>query len=161
MKLSKGNISYRRWTGSTSKTPPAVPSSQAQHPSPARGKVLHFHLGGIFALKPSAPAGASEGFSQRRSFSISHILNPLHQGLLLCKSTLGKALILLQDFFSSHFIHTTPYMVFYPLSTLTSLPFLSLEIRLEQRNCIPSPAGHLAKVDPEEQNPAIDFQSFS
>lgn len=72
--------------------------------------------------------------------------------------TLCKALILPQDFFSPRFIHTAPYMVFrlrfLPPLTLTSPPFLSLEISLEQRNCILSTAGHLAEADPMEQNPA-------
>lgn len=46
MKLSIEKIHRRRRsTGSTSKTPLAVPSLQAQHPSPASGNVVRFQGG--------------------------------------------------------------------------------------------------------------------
>lgn len=55
IKLSEEKICCRRWTtGSTSKTPLAVPSLQAQHPSPTSGKVVHFQGGGFF-FPPSNP----------------------------------------------------------------------------------------------------------
>lgn len=114
--------------------------------------MLHFHVV-FFTLHYCR---SSEDTSWRKCFSFSHIPNPLHDGLLLCKSSLCKALILLQD--SDLFTLSTPPLIWYlasasyPLSTLTSL---SLEISLEQRNCAPSTAGHLAEVDPVEQNPSI------
>lgn len=46
MKLSIEKIHYRRrTTGSTSKTSLAIPSLQAQHPSPTSGNVVHFQGG--------------------------------------------------------------------------------------------------------------------
>lgn len=59
----------------------------------------------------------------------------MHKGLFLCKSTLCKAGALLWDF--DLLILSTPPLIWYlscPLSTLTSLPFLRLEISLQQSN---------------------------
>lgn len=119
-------ISCRRWTGSTSKTPPAVPSLQAQHPSSTSGKVLHFQ-GGVFPLKPSTTVGASKNVQlplqqeEEEGFSFPHNPNPPHKGLFLWKCTLCKALTLLQDFYLL-LLSTAPliwYLVYasYPLST--------------------------------------------
>lgn len=104
MKLSKEKISYRRWTGSTSKTPLAVPSLQAQHPSPTSGKVVHFQ-GGVGFPPPPKPSitvyslwrcptlPPTEG--KRTFFLRSH---------LQC-ATLCKGLILLQELPFSFYLH--------------------------------------------------------
>lgn len=125
----------------------------------------------FFPLKPSTTVWASEDVQlllqqkEEECFSFSHIPSPLHKGLFLCKSTLCKALILLQDFYL--LILSTPplirYLVytFYPLFTLTSLPFLSLENSLEQRACTPSTIGHLAEVNRIQHNRCFDLHFFS
>lgn len=87
IKLSEEKICCRRWTtGSTSKTPLAVPSLQAQHPSPTSGKVVHFQGGGFFfsPLKPSitiyglwrCPTLPSTEGSKRSIFSL--FTSPIH-----------------------------------------------------------------------------------
>lgn len=84
MKLSEEKISCRRWTtGSTSKTPLAVPSLQAQHPSPTSGKVVHFQGRAFsppqtlhYCIRPLKMARSS--FIRRTRNIFSSLTSPIH-----------------------------------------------------------------------------------
>lgn len=99
-KLSEGKIPYRRWTtGSTSRTPLAVPSLQAQHPSPTSGKVVHYQ-GGMVPHPPPHPSLSLYGFRRCPTLPSTEsgmLFLHSHKGLFLCKSTLCKGLILLWE----------------------------------------------------------------
>lgn len=124
-------------------------SLQAQHPSSASGKVLHFHVV-VFPLKPSTTAGASE----EQCFSFPHI--PIHYTRVYSSVRVHcKKLELFCEIFISSFYPYHPLYGIYPTLSPLSHPCHSLAWESACNKAIPSPAGHLPEMGPTDQNPAL------